>query len=59
VAVADLVAQGAATVVPLLERFVANGVTKFVLVPLHPVDDWDAELGGLADAVAPLQGAAV
>jgi probable F420-dependent oxidoreductase len=59
VPVADLVAQGSAAVVPLLERFVANGVTKFVLLPLHPVDGWDGELGALAETVAPLQGAAV
>ena len=59
VPVDDLVAQGSSAVVPLLERLVANGVTKFVLVPLHSVDDWDAELAGLAGVVASLQGAAV
>lgn len=59
VAVEQLVAQGSDAVVPLLERFVAAGITKFVLVPLHAPGDWETELGELAGAVASLQGAAV
>lgn len=59
VPVQDLVAQGRKAVAPLLERFVGNGITKFVLVPLHAPRDWDEELGLLAAAVASLQGAAV
>ncbi len=59
VPIADLVAHGRDAVVPLLERFVAAGVTKLVLVPLHRPTDWDAELSELAETVAPLQGAAV
>ncbi|HXA29236.1 MAG TPA: LLM class flavin-dependent oxidoreductase [Candidatus Angelobacter sp.] len=57
VPVEDIAAQGLAEVAPLVERFVARGVTKFVLVPVAEPEDWDAELGGLAEAVAPLQGA--
>jgi len=59
VAVDDLVAQGHAAVAPLVERFVAQGITKFVVMPLAEPEDWDAELGGLAEAVAPQQGATV
>lgn len=39
----------------LIERFVAVGFSKFVLVPAAPVPDWDAELRRLADVVLPLQ----
>jgi probable F420-dependent oxidoreductase len=57
VAIADLLAQGHAQVAPLVERHVARGITKFVMMPLAEPADWDAELGALAAAVAPLQGA--
>jgi probable F420-dependent oxidoreductase len=59
VAIDDVVAQGHDAVVPLLQRYVDNGITKFVLMPLHDPADWDDELGALAEAVAPLQGAPV
>jgi probable F420-dependent oxidoreductase len=59
VALDDVVAQQLSAVVPLLERFVERGITKFVLVPLQPPDDWDAELGELAHVVDALQGAPV
>lgn len=42
-----------------LRRFVADlvdqGLSKFVVRPVGPVDDWDAELGWLAETVLPLQ----
>jgi probable F420-dependent oxidoreductase len=59
VPIEDLLAQGMAGVAPLVERHVAAGITKFVVMGLAEPDDWDAELGALAAAVAPLQGAAV
>jgi probable F420-dependent oxidoreductase len=59
VAAHDLVAQGHDEIAPLLRRHVDSGITKFVLVPLHEPDDWDAELGALAHAVDALQGAPV
>ena len=31
------------------------GASKFVVVPLADPDDWDAELGELAEAVLPLE----
>jgi probable F420-dependent oxidoreductase len=52
----DLIAQGHEEIAPLLQRHVDNGITKFVLMPLHEPDDWDAELGALARAVDTLQG---
>jgi probable F420-dependent oxidoreductase len=58
VAVDDIAAQGLARIAPLVERFVAQGITKFVLVPLAEPEDWDAALAEVAGAVAPLQGAA-
>jgi probable F420-dependent oxidoreductase len=39
----------------LLERFVKVGFSKFVVRPLSPVADWDAELQELAAAVLELQ----
>ena len=38
-----------------LERFVAVGASKFVVVPLADPDDWGAELGELADEILPLE----
>jgi probable F420-dependent oxidoreductase len=55
----DLLAQTPAAIPALLERFVAQGITKFVLMPLREPNDCDAEIATLADAVAPLQGAPV
>ncbi|HEV7680424.1 MAG TPA: LLM class flavin-dependent oxidoreductase [Candidatus Dormibacteraeota bacterium] len=57
--VEDVVAQGDDALVPLLQRYVDSGITKFVLMPLHDPSDWDEELGALAQAVAPMQGAPV
>ena len=39
----------------LVAEFVDAGATKFVAMPLGDADDWDAELGRLADALLPLE----
>ncbi|MCD9623463.1 TIGR03619 family F420-dependent LLM class oxidoreductase [Rhabdothermincola salaria] len=39
----------------LVNDFIAAGATKFVAMPLGDADDWDAELGRLADALLPLE----
>ena len=46
----DVVAAGHAQLHELLERFIANGASKFVLIPLTEPDDWDAELAAVAAA---------
>jgi probable F420-dependent oxidoreductase len=38
-----------------LERFIAVGASKYVVVPLADPGDWDAELDELAEAVLPLE----
>ncbi len=38
-----------------LERFIAVGASKFVVVPLDDPADWDAELSELAETVLPLE----
>jgi probable F420-dependent oxidoreductase len=38
-----------------VERFIAAGASKFVVVPAEEPSDWDAELGELADALKPLE----
>jgi probable F420-dependent oxidoreductase len=39
----------------LVNEFVAAGATKFVVMPLTDADDWDRELGRMADALLPLE----
>ncbi len=51
----DLVARGWPGVRALCERFVANGFSKLVLVPLSEPKGWDAELETAASVVASLQ----
>jgi probable F420-dependent oxidoreductase len=51
----DVIPVGHDAIVELLERFVAAGASKFVLIPLAEPDDWASELGALADKVLPLQ----
>ncbi|HEX5366777.1 MAG TPA: TIGR03619 family F420-dependent LLM class oxidoreductase [Acidimicrobiales bacterium] len=51
----DVVPQGMEALRHQLERFVAVGASKFVVVPLDPLD-WAAELDELAEVVLPLQG---
>jgi hypothetical protein len=41
-----------------IERFVAAGVSKFVVVPLAEPGEWDTELARVGDALLPLQRAA-
>lgn len=53
---ATLVAAGLDAVCALVERFVAVGFSKFVLVPAGDPAAWDDELAAVADAVLPLQG---
>jgi hypothetical protein len=38
-----------------LERFIAVGASKFVVVPLADPDDWDAELTELAGTILSLE----
>jgi probable F420-dependent oxidoreductase len=38
-----------------VERFIAAGASKFVVVPAEEPSDWDSELGELADALKPLE----
>ena len=38
-----------------IERFVAVGASKFVVVPLADAQDWDAELAELATEILPLE----
>lgn len=52
---ADVVPAGIDAVAPLLERFVAAGASKFVLVPVVEPADWAAHLSTLAGTVRPLE----
>jgi len=38
-----------------VQRFIDVGASKFVVVPGEEPDDWDAELGELADALKPFE----
>ena len=51
----DVVPRGIDGLRRQLERFVAVGASKFVVVPLADPDDWDAELAELADEILPLE----
>ena len=52
---ADLIAGIRTEVRRLIERFVAAGASKFVVMPLFDPPDWDDELASLAETVLPLQ----
>jgi probable F420-dependent oxidoreductase len=52
---ADLVPIGLDALRARLAEYVDVGFSKLVLVPLGEPDDWDAELGRVADAVLDLQ----
>lgn len=52
---ADLIAGSQTEVRRLIERFVASGASKFVVMPLFDPPDWDDELASLAETVLPLQ----
>ncbi|MDA8057511.1 MAG: LLM class flavin-dependent oxidoreductase [Actinomycetota bacterium] len=51
----ELVAVGPDGLRTLVSRYVAAGVSKFVVRPAHAGDDGRAALGALADVVLPLQ----
>lgn len=52
---ADVVPAGIDAIPPLLERFVAVGTSKFVLVPAAEPGDWAPHLADLAAVVRPLE----
>jgi probable F420-dependent oxidoreductase len=51
----EVVPQGIDGLRRQLERFIAVGASKFVVVPLADPDDWDAELTDLAETILPLE----
>lgn len=51
----DILPVGAAELVDLLQRHIAEGLTKFVLRPVQLPRGWDDELAWLAGTVLPLQ----
>lgn len=51
----EVVVTGHEALARRVEEFVAVGFSKLVVVPLSEPDDWDVELGRLADVVLPLQ----
>jgi probable F420-dependent oxidoreductase len=51
----DVVPTGIDGLRTQLERFIAVGASKFVVVPLADPGDWEAELDELAEAVLPLE----
>jgi hypothetical protein len=51
----DVVAKGLDGLPPLLERFIAAGASKFVVVPVTEPTNWDNHVADLADAVHPLE----
>lgn len=51
----DVVAKGLAGLPALLERFIAAGASKFVVVPVNEPHNWDDHVSDLADAVHPLE----
>jgi probable F420-dependent oxidoreductase len=51
----DVVASGWPSLRALCERYVANGFSKLVLVPLNEPQDWDAELAAGANELLSLQ----
>lgn len=53
--VSDVVAQGWEGLRSLLERFIAAGASKFVVVPVTEPTNWDGHVAELADAVHPLE----
>ena len=51
----DVVAKGLAGLPSLLERYIAAGASKFVVVPVVEPANWDDHVSDLADAVHPLE----
>jgi len=54
-ALSDVIPSRYDDIAPLLDRFIAVGFSKFVLRPLLPILDWDAELETLGEAVLHVQ----
>jgi alkanesulfonate monooxygenase SsuD/methylene tetrahydromethanopterin reductase-like flavin-dependent oxidoreductase (luciferase family) len=54
----DVIASGIDGLRDRLERFVAAGASKFVIVPLTEPDNWDAALSQVGEALLPMQKAA-
>jgi len=52
---ADLIVQGHEGLERRIKEFADAGATKFVLMPFSEPDDWETELGSLADSVLHLQ----
>jgi len=52
---ADLIPVGADGLRATADRFIANGISKFVLIPSSPPEDWDDELAWLAPVVHELE----
>jgi probable F420-dependent oxidoreductase len=52
---AEVVPVGADGLRRQIERFIEVGASKFVVVPGEEPDDWDAELGEVADVLKPLE----
>jgi probable F420-dependent oxidoreductase len=53
--VTDVVAKDLSGLRPLLERYIAAGASKFVVVPVVEPVNWDDHVGDIADAVHPLE----
>jgi len=53
--IGEMVARSAQDLAPLIERFVAVGASKFVVVPFAPMADITAELEELSAVVRPLE----
>jgi probable F420-dependent oxidoreductase len=53
--VTDVVAKDLSGLRPLLERYIAAGASKFVVVPVIEPSNWDDHVGDIADAVHPLE----
>jgi probable F420-dependent oxidoreductase len=51
----DVVPSGIDGLRRQVERFIAVGASKFVVVPLADAEDWAAELGELAETLKPLE----
>ena len=52
---ADVVPVGIDGLRRQVQRFIHVGASKFVVVPGEEPNDWDAELGELADVLKPLE----
>ena len=51
----DLVPTGSDALKSIVDRYVAEGITKFVLIPAAPPASWDEELGWLSPVVQEIE----